>query len=294
MKREEITVEDFLVHKVDVYRFGTGGPRVLVTAGLHGAETTGQYVAYRLIKSLRDADINGEVVVVPRGNPAAFRRMQRTSPYDERDMNRIFPGDQDGSATEVLAHQIWEIALECDYIVDLHCCGIYGSSYTLAQYREYEFARDLAGKIDIPLVVQSAGAEGQLFVEACAEDIPAVIIELPGGGRSGVIDLAAAEQTRRALLGLLRVLEVLPGDAPEPAPSFCDPLRRIAAPRDGLYLPQIAPGGAFEAGQVLGTVQGEELTVDFSGWAVIARPAGYVFRDASLLVLAPKGRNDDL
>ncbi len=289
MRHEEVVVDDVLRHHVDVYRFGEGRPRVLITAGLHGGEATGQYVAYRLIESLRDADIMGEVVILPRCNPAAFRRMHRTSPFDELDMNRVFPGDAGGSATEVLAASIWDIALGMDYIVDLHCCGVHGSPYTLAQYREYAFARELAEKIDIPLVVQSAGAEGQLFVEACARDIPAVIIELPGGGQSGVVDLAAGERTHRALLGMLRILQAIPGEAAEPSPIFCAPLRRIAAPDDGLYLPQVAPGACFAAGKVLATLDEEELSAEFSGWTVISRPPSYVFRNTSVLVLAPEG-----
>lgn len=289
MIREELVVDDVIVQKVDVYRFGEGSPKVLFTGGLHGGEMTGQYVAFEVIERLKakEDELSGEVVVIPRANPAAFRRMQRTSPYDERDMNRIFPGKPDGTPTEILANKIWDIAVDMDYIVDLHCCGIYGSPYTLAQYEEYDFAGELADKIDIPVVVQSAGARGQLFVEAALEDIPSVIIELPGGGRAGVIDMAAASRTIEALMNLLVDLAVLPGEVREVNPVFCGPLRRVSAPAHGLFLPQVAPGEAVEEGQVLGSVDGEPLRVDFSGYVIIARPPGYAFRGSPTVVLAP-------
>ncbi len=288
MQREVITVKDVVTQEVEVLRFGGGEPRVLVTAGLHGGEMTGQYAAFELIDRLPGENVTGSVTIIPRANPAAFRRMQRTSPFDEQDMNRIFPGDEEGTPSQRIAHHIYQIALEHDYIVDLHCCGPHGSPYTLAQYEEYDFAQDLAAMLDIPVVVQSAGAAGQLFVEAAKrEEIPSVIIELPGGGRSGMIDLSAGEMTVQALLRLLRLLGVIQGEASTPQPVFCQKLRRVQPPVSGLFLPGVAPGERFEAGQQLAVVQDRELTVDFSGFATVVRPAGYVFSSMPALVLAP-------
>ena len=288
MRKDEITVEDVMLHRVDRYRFGEGSPRVLITGGLHGGETTGQYAAYRMIDEMKKRDPAGEVTIMPRCNPAAFRGMRRSSPYDEQDMNRIFPGRTDGTSTEALASQIWDIAQDMDYIVDLHCCGLYGTSYTLAQYEDHDFARDLAQKIDIPLVVQSAGARGQLFVEAGLKGIPSVIIELPGGGRTGIVDLGAGEETVSALINMLALLGILPGEeGREPDPVFSGKLRMVRCAADGLFLPRIAPGKPFEEGQVLGALTGEQLSVDFPGHAMIVRPPGYVFRGATVLVLAP-------
>jgi len=288
VQKQVITVEDVVTQDVEVFRFGSGKPRVLVTAGLHGGEMTGQYAAFELIERLQDEDVEGEVTIIPRANPAAFRRMQRTSPFDEQDMNRIFPGDEEGSPSQRIAHHIYQIAREQDYIVDLHCCGPQGSPYTLAQYQEYDFAQDLAAMLDIPVVVQSGGAAGQLFVEAAQrEEIPSVIIELPGGGRSGMIDLSAGDMTVQALLRMFHLLDVFAGDVSAPEPVFCGQLRRVKPPVSGLFLPAVAPGEQFDAGETLATVEGEELTVDFPGYAIVVRPAGYVFGNMTALVLAP-------
>jgi len=281
--------EPALRHRVPVYRFGSGpAPRILVTAGLHGGETTGQYAAFRLIESLAaDPEVAGEVVVLPRCNPSAFRRMERTSPFDELDMNRIFPGDAEGTPTQVLASRVWDLAREADYIVDLHCAGPYATPYTLAQYSEYENCRELASLLDIPVVVQSGGSEGQLFVEAGRRGIPAVIIELPGGGPDGIIDLAAGEGTLGALRRLLTLLEVLPGEASAPSPAFCDQLVRVTAPADGLYLPRVAPGNGLGEDGIVGLLEAESVATEGRGYCIKNRPPGYVFRGDPLAAVAP-------
>ncbi len=282
-----------LTHRVPVYRFGSGSPRVLITAGLHGGEVTGQYAALGLIDRLSrlEGDPAGEVTILPRCNPSAFRRMQRTSPFDELDMNRIFPGEEDGSPTLALASEIFEMARDMDYIVDLHCAGPYSSPYTLAQYREYDNCRDLAGMLDIPVIVQSGGSEGQLFVEAAREGIPSVIIELPGGGPDGIIDLAAGEDTVGALCRMLTLLGIAPGEADAPDPVLLDELERITAPREGLYLPGYAAGEEIPAGEGVGTLDGDPILPGETGYCIMNRPPGYVFPGTRLAAVAPRAES---
>lgn len=278
-----------LSHSVPVYRFGSGSPRVLITAGLHGGEVTGQYVAFRLIASLSGLrhDPSGEILVLPRCNPSAFRRLARTSPFDELDMNRIFPGDARGTPTQALAAEIWGLAQEADYIVDLHCAGPFSAPYTLAQYEEYPHCRELAARLDIPVIVQSGGSEGQLFVEAGARGTAAVIIELPGGGPEGILDLSVADDTEAALRRMLQSLDVLDGDVPAPNPRFLGPLERITASTEGLYLPQRVPGEVLARGESPGLLDDEPLEACPAGYLIMNRPPGYVFPGSSLAAVAP-------
>lgn len=276
-----------LIHEIPVYRFGAGRPRFLITAGLHGSEVTGQYAASRLVEAMKGLEEtpSGEIVIMPRCNPSAFRRMHRTSPFDDVDMNRAFPGDEGGSPTQVLTARIWDVAVDCDYIVDLHCAGPFAAPYTLAQYEEYDNCRELAGMLDIPAIVQSGGSEGQLFVEAARRGIPAVVIELPGGGPDGIIDLAAGEEACGALTRLLTLLQILPGDSTEPNPRFCTQLKKVTASREGLYLPQMAPGERFQGGDVVGILGGDHILAEGRGYCVVNRPAGYVFPTGGLAAL---------
>lgn len=238
--------------ELNFHLFGDGAPQVFFTGGIHGGEATGIYVAERVVAFLEQNELlKGSVKVLPIANPAAFRRLQRTSPYDELDLNRIFPGQEESAPSLALANLLWQEAQGADYIVDLHCCGVWGASYTLAVYEEHDYAKELAAMLSIPTVIQSGGSRGQLFVEACDAGIPAVIIELPGGGQGGVIDLEAAEECYQALLNLLRQLGMLAGEPARPEPRFYGKLQPVMAKNAGPFLPKIKPGATFAQGDVL-------------------------------------------
>lgn len=280
-------VEDLMPQELKFYEFGAGTPKVFFTAGLHGGEATGIYAAERLIKFLNTNPVQkGSVKILPIGNPAAFRRMQRTSPYDELDLNRSFPGRSDNVPTLALASIIWEEAQDASYIVDLHCCGVYGASYTLAVYKEYPFAKELAARLAIPRVIQSGGTRGQLFTDACDKGIPAVIIELPGGGQGGVIDVPAGDECFEALVGLLRQLGMVEGEPNKPAPKFCGPLQPVYGVGEGLWMPVLKPGTPVNNGDIIGTLAGHEIASPVDGFAMMVRPASFTFKGTPLCTVA--------
>lgn len=153
----------------ELHAFGTAasGPRLFFTAGIHGNEVTGVYVARMLIDHLEAQPLlRGEVRVIPAVNAAAMRCMQRCNPFDGEDLNRIFPGDAAGSISHRLAAAVWERTASADALVDLHCCGQHGLPYILALHGESPAARELARRIPLPRCVQSYGSAGQLFVES--------------------------------------------------------------------------------------------------------------------------------
>lgn len=283
------TVDDFVKPELTFHLFGEGAPRVFFTGGIHGGEATGIYVAQRVIEFLEENELlKGSVKVLPIANPTAFRHLERSSPYDRLDLNRIFPGRTGSAPSLGVADLIWAEAQDADYIVDLHCCGVWGSSYTLAVYPEFDFARELAGMLAIPRVVESGGTRGQLFTNACDQGIPAVIIELPGGGQGGVINLEAAEECYQALINLLRQLGMVAGEGYRPEPDFYGKLRPVMSPAMGAFIPRVKPGAKIEVGDVLGEVAGQPIKSPVTGAAIMVRPASYVFPGTPLANVAPR------
>lgn len=287
MKTRSRIIEDLLPQELKFYEFGEGTPRVFFTAGLHGGEATGVYVAKRMVEYLQTHKVTkGSVKILPVANPSAFRRMERTSPYDEMDLNRSFPGRPDSVPTLAVANVIWEEAQDASYIVDLHCCGVYGTSYTLALYRDFPFAKELASRLAIPRVIQSAGTRGQLFTDACDKGIPAVIIELPGGGEGGVIDVTAGDECFEALLGLLRQLDMIEGEPNNPEPKFCGLLQPVYGAGEGLWMPVVRPGTPVSKGEVLGSLEGNPVFSPVTGFAMAVRPPSFVFKGTPLGTVA--------
>jgi len=100
------------------------GPTVLLSSGIHGDEYEGQVTLSGLIRELRPEDVTGRIIIMPMANYPAAKAGLRTSPIDELNMNRVFPGDPDGTPTEMLAHYVEsELMTIADYLVDLHSGG---------------------------------------------------------------------------------------------------------------------------------------------------------------------------
>ena len=61
---------------------------------------------------------------MPYFNYPAFRAGKRTSPLDGGNMNRVFPGDPDGSFTAKTADYVQRYLLPlADYVLDIHAGG---------------------------------------------------------------------------------------------------------------------------------------------------------------------------
>lgn len=284
----QVVFEPTSVTALDVFEFGDGnGPRVLITAGIHGDEQTGIHTARLLMQALEAQPVHGLVRVIPVCNPAAYRHRTRRSPFDELDMNRIFPGRPANSPTMQLAERLWAEAQDVDYIVDLHCAGWGSAPYTLAVYEQFPEMREVAQALGIPIVIQSGGTRGQLFVEACHAGKKALIIELPGGQPGGTIHLEAAALAEKAVANLLRTLKVLEGAPAVADVTFYGKIREVAAPAPGLFLPAVAPGARVAEGTVLGSFEGKEVRAPHSGVVTSISLARYCFAGEWLAGVAP-------
>ncbi len=100
------------------------GPRVLLMAGNHGDEYEGQIAYANLLRALEPSDVRGRLIFLTSANFPAAQAGMRTSPIDEGNLNRSFPGDPDGGVTAQIAWYIEHRLLpQCDYVFDLHSGG---------------------------------------------------------------------------------------------------------------------------------------------------------------------------
>ncbi len=74
------------------------GPTVLLMSGTHGDEYEGQVTLSKLVNQLEADDINGRLIILPMANYPAAKAGLRTSPIDELNLNRVYPGDPDDRA----------------------------------------------------------------------------------------------------------------------------------------------------------------------------------------------------
>ncbi|MDH3734713.1 MAG: succinylglutamate desuccinylase/aspartoacylase family protein [Gemmatimonadota bacterium] len=112
---------------VGVVNGSSDGPTLIVTGGLFATEFSGVEAASRMYRDFDPDDIAGRVIIIPVITLDAFRFRTPmfglnagTSPMDGKSLNSVFPGDPEGSATEVVAHYLFdELVVESDYHIDL-------------------------------------------------------------------------------------------------------------------------------------------------------------------------------
>src|SRR5258708_18779912 len=85
------------------------GPSTLLMAGNHGDEYEGQVALTRLIREIEAADVKGRLIFVPAINLPAAMAGARISPLDDRNLNRCFPGNANGTATEQTAYYLQHV-----------------------------------------------------------------------------------------------------------------------------------------------------------------------------------------
>lgn len=120
--------ESLLIRKNIISNTPTGkGKRLCIVTGTHGDELEGQLVCYLIAKRINENihNLNGTVEIYPALNPLGIDTLQRGIPNFDLDMNRIFPGDPEGTMVEQAAHFIVEDISGADMVIDIHSSNLY-------------------------------------------------------------------------------------------------------------------------------------------------------------------------
>lgn len=118
--------ERFAIRK-NIIKNGKGNRRVCIVTGTHGDELEGQMVCYLVAKYLNEHIdlLDGTVEIYPALNPLGIDTIQRGIPNFDLDMNRIFPGNPNGTMAEQTAHLIVEDLKGADLVFDIHSSNLY-------------------------------------------------------------------------------------------------------------------------------------------------------------------------
>jgi uncharacterized protein len=279
------------------------GPAVAVTANIHGDEVTGVAAAHRLDELLPQLLVRGTVALYPSLNPRGLARQQRVQPDDGVDLNRVFPGERDGTGAARHAALLWDdlAARKLDALVDLHADSAVAVPYAIID-RATHLRGQARERMDRALAAM-AHASGLTVLHEYPEDqyvkfrldrslagamvnhagIAAITCEV---GPRRAVDPAAVRVTVAAVLRILHHLGLVEQAPEDPLPRLPGgPWRRIAAPRvraAGVFEPLLSPGDAFARGAVLGTVRSvegevrETVTAESSGIVVSWTEAAWI------------------
>ncbi len=272
------------------YTFGDDRPNLMIVAAMNGRSATDVYASYLIMKYLENLDrIDGSVTFLPVASPLAFRLGIKVSPLDSKDLDTVFPGNEYGSITERTAWEIWRRASTADFIIELRTGWQNCSSHVVAMHRDYIHVRNLASQIALPFVAQSAGIRGALTTEAAHEGIPAVAVEMRGD--TDQVDSQAAVEVREALLNLMRIKDMIPGEKIEASNTLMGRLQHVNVDTEGFFVPTVNLGETIKSGDVIGQVQDKnEIVTPHDGAVISLSRINYVFEgDMIARIAAPLG-----
>ncbi|GHV13423.1 hypothetical protein AGMMS49938_07970 [Fibrobacterales bacterium] len=122
-----LPVGEHLKIRKNVIQGNHTGKRLCVVTGTHGDELEGQFVCYELARRLNEGleHLHGSVEIYPALNPLGIDSIERGFPGFDLDMNRIFPGVQNGHLAENTAYEIVQDLLNADMVLDIHSSNIF-------------------------------------------------------------------------------------------------------------------------------------------------------------------------
>lgn len=99
------------------------GPSVWLTACAHGDELGGMVIIQEIFKRIQKQGLlTGSVNAFPLLNPMGFETKSRLIPLSEEDLNRSFPGSEEGSLAQRITSKIFKTIINTNpaIVLDLH------------------------------------------------------------------------------------------------------------------------------------------------------------------------------
>lgn len=247
------------------------GPVLGLVAGTHGYEYPPILALQNVREEVDPRSLAGTLILVHVANmPSFLGRTIYYSPIDGKNLNRVFPGDPNGTVSQRIAHVLTREVIEpSDVVLDMHAgdgnedlrpylyMPVTGDDATDRRIRELA----LAFGLDHVVVDEAREVDPRQsrYVDhtAISRGVPAITTET---GKLGSADgrwVALAEEGVWGVMAHLGMVDREPKRTE--GVVWLGEYEVITSPATGLFRPAVRPGYAVAEGTLLGTL------VDFFG-----------------------------
>ena len=240
------------------------GPVLGLTAAIHGNELNGIPIIQEVFQQVDLENLKGTIVGVPGLNVISLNMDSRRF-VDDEDLNRTFPGKEDGNRSQQYAFRIFDkIVRHFDYQIDMHTAsfGRINSMYVradmadsiLAQMAILQEADVILDNKGIPSAGAAASSARTLRAEAVLNGIPTITVEY------GDPQVYQPEMTHRGVTGVLNTLQWLEMVSPaaqrqSETAVLCKKSYWVYTTQGGLLDIPVALKQQVEKGQVIGILK---------------------------------------
>ncbi|MGB3542407.1 succinylglutamate desuccinylase/aspartoacylase family protein [Rubrivirga sp.] len=264
---------------VHVIRGRRDGPRLFVSAAIHGDEIIGVEIIRRLLGLQLLRKLRGTLIAVPVVNVYGYTARSRYLP-DRRDLNRSFPGSASGSMASRLAHTFMsEVVANSTHGIDLHTGAI--DRTNLPQVRvslDIPEAVAMARGFRVPLILHANLRDGSMRQTVLERGVPVLLYE---AGEALRLDEKSIRVGLRGIVSVMRGLGMLPKTAPTRGiePLVARSSRWTRAEESGTLQMTHDIGDLVKEGQQVGTLT---APLGETSRPVISRDSGLIIGKTQL------------
>jgi uncharacterized protein len=261
--RQDIDLPVALLHTqtpmnmpVRIIRGRRDGPRIFVSAAIHGDELNGVEIIRRLNQEKALDHLRGTLITIPIVNVFGVIHHSRYLP-DRRDLNRSFPGSDRGSLAGRLADLFMtEIVANSTHGIDLHTGALHRENLPQLRVdlRDPETER-LAHAFGVPVIINSDLRDGSLREVAAERGIPMLLYEAGEALRFDELSIRAGVT---GILNVMRALDMFPKSRYRQRKQIDSLVARssiwVRATDSGIFRTFAALGARVAKGEVLGAL----------------------------------------
>lgn len=249
-------------NRIEPERMTGAEKRISIVTGIHGDELEGQYVCFELTRRIRQQQerLRGIVDIYPALNPLGIDSITRGIPAFDLDMNRLFPGCQDGNMTEYLAAQIVQDLSGAAVVFDIHASNIYLTEIPQIRVNELHERElvPLAAKSNVDFIwVHGASTvlESTLAYSLNSTGTPVLVVEMGVGMR---ITRAYGDQLVDGIFHLMKHLGIWDGEEISVRKPIIskdpDDVAYLNAATGGIFVPAVRHWECLRKGDLIGQI----------------------------------------
>ncbi|MBU3843003.1 MAG: succinylglutamate desuccinylase/aspartoacylase family protein [Candidatus Fusobacterium pullicola] len=236
------------------------GKIVAISSGIHNCEYVGIQSAIELSQEIDPVNINGTVIIFhPVNYSGFFHKIPAVMPEDNKNLNRAFPGIENGSTADKIAYHFSKFLYpQLDFFIDLHGGDLYERATNfvyspgIGDNKVIEVSHEVAQVLSVPYRVRSSAKTGA-YNSAAIQGVPSMLIERGGNGLWNNEEVKEYKKDILSVLGYFNIIDFLnEKNLNQKEISIAE---YISSEVDGFWYPRYKAGEKFNEGDLLGEIK---------------------------------------
>lgn len=236
------------------------GKIVAISSGIHNCEYVGIQSAIELSQEIDPENINGTVIIFhPVNYSGFFHKIPAVMPEDNKNLNRAFPGIENGSISDKIAYHFSKFLYpQLDFFIDLHGGDLYERATNfvyspgIGDNKVIEVSHEVAQVLSVPYRVRSSAKTGA-YNSAAIQGVPSMLIERGGNGLWNKEEVKEYKKDILSVLGYFNIIDFL--NEKNLNQKEISIAKYISSEIDGFWYPRYKAGEKFNEGDLLGEIK---------------------------------------